>query len=232
MNYLGVAEASRGSKVSSMSTIRLKEPVSGLTHLAGALLGPIAVIFLILTAWPRASAVEIAAFTVFGLSLFLLYSASAIYHLAYVSPKAEKRLKILDHAMIFVLIAGTYTPFCLIPLAGTTGYVMLAVVWGLALVGLPMKIFWHNAPRFLSTAIYVLMGWVVILAIVPLWRATTPFAFWWLVAGGASYTVGAVVYAIKWPDPLPPVFGFHEVWHIFVLGGSVSHFISVCGIAR
>lgn len=126
--------------------------------------------------------------------------------------------------MIFVLIAATYTPICLIPLRGPWGWSLFSTIWGLALVGMILKIFWLQAPRWFSTSVYVLMGWVAIVGVIPLVKALNVDGFLWIVAGGLFYTVGAIVYALKRPDPWPHVVGFHEIFHIFVMLGSVSHY--------
>jgi hemolysin III len=129
--------------------------------------------------------------------------------------------------MIFVLIAGSYTPFLLVALTGFWRWGMLIGIWGIAISGIIFKAFWLNAPRWLYTAVYLVMGWLALIVIVPLVRALPTGAIVWLFLGGLSYTVGAVFYALKWPNPVPKVFGFHEIWHIFVMLGSFSHFWSV-----
>jgi hemolysin III len=127
--------------------------------------------------------------------------------------------------MIFFYIAATYTPICLIPLRGPWGWSLFGVVWGIALGGIVMKIFWLSAPRWLSTSIYLAMGWLVLVGIYPLAKAMSPASLAWLVAGGLVYSLGAVIYAVKWPDPLPRRFGFHEIFHLFVIGGSACHYV-------
>lgn len=173
------------------------------------------------TVWHVVSAV------VFGVSLILLYSASSIYHALELDPKAALALRKVDHMMIFVLIAGTYTPFTLGPLRGTWGWSLFGAIWGCAVVGMAVKLFWMGAPRWLSTAFYILMGWMVVIAIYPLSQAVSIPALVWLVAGGVLYTAGAVLYATKWPNPWPGVFGFHEIWHLFVMAGSAAHYVAV-----
>jgi len=125
--------------------------------------------------------------------------------------------------MIFILIAGTYTPVCLIPLRGGWGWSLFGIVWGFAIAGVFIKLYWMNAPRWLYTGIYLVMGWMVIVAIYPLIKVLPTGALAWLAAGGLFYTVGAVIYAIKRPNLVPGVFGFHEIWHLFVMAGSFSH---------
>lgn len=126
--------------------------------------------------------------------------------------------------MIFVLIAGTYTPVCLVVLRGPWGWSLLGTVWGLAVAGIVMKLFWMTAPRWLSTLLYILMGWLVVVAFVPLVEALPMQGILWLSAGGFFYTLGAVIYAIKRPNLVAGVFGFHELWHLFVMAGSFCHF--------
>jgi hemolysin III len=202
----------------------LRDPLAGFTHLLGALGGVAALVLLMLRAADMGSAWHAASFAVFGTSMILLYTASTLYHWIPYSERRTQRLRKLDHLMIFVMIAGTYTPICLVPLRGAWGWSIFGVVWGLAVAGSVVKLCWMSAPRWISTGFYILMGWVVVAAVWPLVRALTPGALLWLLAGGLSYTVGGVVYALRRPDPWPRVFGFHEIFHIFVLLGSFCHF--------
>ncbi|MEI6805951.1 MAG: hemolysin III family protein [Myxococcaceae bacterium] len=205
----------------------LRDPVSGLTHLLGALLGVVALVYLLIKSAHHGTSKHTVSFGIFGVSVILLYTSSAFYHLLNVSEQARVIFRKIDHSMIFVLIAGSYTPFCLIPLEGTQGWILLSVIWGLVFVGLGVKLFWLHAPRWISTGIYLLMGWMAVFVFAPLSEALTPSGFFWLITGGLFYTVGAVIYAIKRPNPFPPLFGFHEIWHLFVLAGTASHFASV-----
>jgi hemolysin III len=202
---------------------KLRDPVSSLTHLAGAILAIPLTIVLIAEAVRHASARHIVAFAVFGASLFLLYTASAIYHMPRFSEKAIRVLRRIDHMMIFVLIAGTYTPVCLLPLQGVWGWTLFGLVWGLAAAGIVLKAVWMQAPRWLSTAIYVCMGWLVLIAFYPLVQTISTTAVMLLAGGGLVYTAGAVMYAVKWPPLRWRHFGFHELFHVFVLGGSSLH---------
>ncbi|MGE5594113.1 MAG: PAQR family membrane homeostasis protein TrhA [Betaproteobacteria bacterium] len=206
---------------------KLKDPASGLSHLVGALLSIAALVVLVRAGVANNDVWKIVSFSVFGSSLVLLYSASATYHLLNVSRRAQVVLRKLDHIMIFVLIAGTYTPVCLLTLRGMVGYVLLAVVWTLALAGLFFKIFYLNAPRWAYTAIYLLMGWLVVAFVVPLVRALSPRTMLWLFVGGLFYSVGAVIYGLKRPNLVPGWLGFHEVFHVLILLGSASHFYFV-----
>lgn len=163
-------------------------------------------------------------FTVFGISLMLLYGASTIYHTLKLSAEKTALLRRIDHMMIFILIAGTYTPVCLVTLAGKWGTILLAAIWTIAVAGVFMKIFWMGAPRWLSTTIYVVMGWLSITAFVPLLKAVGWGGFGMLLAGGIAYTVGALIYALKKPNlRVLKSFGFHEIFHVFVMIGSAFH---------
>ncbi len=205
----------------------LRDPASGLSHLAGAALSVVGLVVLLRVAVGNHDPWQIVSFAVFGGSLILLYSASAIYHLLNVPARAGVVLRKLDHIMIFVLIAGTYTPVCLVALRGPAGYAMLAVIWSLAVAGVFFKVFYLNAPRWAYTGIYLLMGWICVFAIVPLARAVGVRRLLWLLAGGVFYSVGAVIYGLKKPNLVPGWLGFHEIFHIFIILGSLSHFYFV-----
>ena len=204
---------------------KLKDPFSGLSHLSGAFLSVAGLSVLVTLAALRATAWHVVAFSIYGASMVLLYTASALYHLLPLSKRGQKILRTLDHVMIYMLIAGTYTPICLIPLRGGWGWSIFGVAWGLALVGIFVSIFWPEAPRRIVTTIYLSVGWVCIVAIYPIVKVLTPEGLFWLAAGGLFYTVGAIIYALKKPDPWPDVFGFHEIWHLFVMAGSTCHFM-------
>lgn len=204
---------------------KMKDPVSGLTHLLGAILAIPCTVMLIIEASIHATPWHIVSFSIFGASLILLYTASSIYHLLPISEKATVVLRRIDHMMIFVLIAGTYTPICLVPLRGVWGYSLLIAVWVIATAGILLKAFWINAPRWLSTGIYVLMGWIVVFAFYPLCKSISTSAIILLTAGGVAYTLGAVIYAVKWPRFNLKGFGFHEIFHLFVMGGSALHVV-------
>lgn len=204
---------------------RPREPVSGLTHLAGAVLGLAGLILLVTLAW--GDPWRVASFAVYGGALVLLYSASTLYHSLNVTERALRRLKRLDHIAIFVLIAGTYTPVALVTLRAehpAWGWAVLGAVWAFALAGAAFKLLWLSAPRWLYTGLYLLMGWLALAAIYPLSRALPPGGLAWLALGGLFYTVGAVIYALKRPN-LSRHVGFHELWHLFVLAGSLAHFL-------
>jgi len=207
--------------------VRLKDPVSALTHLIGAVLSVFGLVVLVYQAAMYGTVWHVVSFTVFGISLIMLYTASTLYHSLRVSPQLTLTLRRIDHMMIFMLIAGTYTPFCLLPLRGGLGWWLFGAVWGCALLGMSVKIFWMKAPRWLYTAFYVLMGWLIVLAIRPFAQEVAPATLVFLAAGGLLYTIGAVLYVVKWPNPWPGKFGFHEVWHLFVMAGSVAHYAAV-----
>lgn len=198
--------------------------MSGLTHCIGAILAVAGLVFLILESVNPVKPWHIVSFSVFGTGLILLYTASTLYHWLPLSENGIRNLRRLDHIMIFVLIAATYTPVCLIPLRGPWGWSLFGSVWALAILGIFLKLFWLQAPRWLSTTVYIVMGWLAIAGVWPLIMALHVEGFIWVLMGGLFYTIGAVIYAIKLPNPWPNFFGFHEIFHIFVMLGSVSHF--------
>jgi hemolysin III len=205
--------------------LSLRDPVSGLTHCIAAALAVLGTVLLIIRAASPVLPWHIVAFSIFGGGMILLYTASTLYHWLPVGERGVRLLRRVDHSMIFFYIAATYTPICLIPLRGPWGWSLFGVVWGIALGGIAMKVFWLSAPRWLSTSIYLAMGWLVLVGIYPLVQAMSPASLAWLVAGGLVYSLGAIVYAVKWPDPFPRRFGFHEIFHLFVIGGSFCHYV-------
>jgi len=211
----------------AVKVMGLKDPVSALTHIAGAGASVVGLVALIWRAAQRGTAWHLVSFAVFGASLILLYTASSVYHSLQLSEQATLALRKVDHMMIFVLIAGSYTPFTLVPLRGIWGWSLFGAIWGCAAVGMGITLFWMGAPRWLSTAFYILMGWLIIIAFYPLSQTVAPAVLFWLVAGGILYTLGAILYATKWPNPWPGRFGFHEIWHLFVIAGSAAHFAAV-----
>jgi hemolysin III len=208
---------------------RLREPINGLTHLAGAILAVFALGVLVGLAVAAGKVRHLVAFLVFGFSLVALYTSSALYHLLPLSARGVERLRRLDHIMIFVLIAGTYTPFCLIALHGGWRWGLLGTVWGIALAGVGLKFGWMGAPVWFSTALYLVQGWVALAALPVLVRALPAHGLIWLAAGGVIYSLGAVIFAIEWPTIRRGVFEAHELWHLFVLAGSACH---VWAVAR
>ena len=202
---------------------QIKEPINAFTHFLGFLMSIPIMITLTMKAYQNASLLSVIAFLIFGISLLLLYGASTIYHTLNISQKGTALLRRIDHMMIFVLIVGTYTPVCLIPLRGKWGWTLFIAVWGFAFAGILLKIFWLNAPRWFSTLLYVVMGWLVLVAFVPLERAIPIGGIVLLASGGIVYTIGAVIYAVKWSKLKLKYFGFHEIFHLFVMGGSALH---------
>ena len=195
--------------------------------MAGVLLACVGLLVLLARATSAGRIDQIVAFGIFGLSLVALYSASALYHLLPLSPTGVARLRRVDHMMIFVLIAGTYTPFCLLALDGAWRVGLLGVIWSLALCGVLLKIFWMGTPRWLSVALYLGMGWVAVIAAPALFLAVPAGGMIWVLGGGLLYTAGALIYALKRPNPAPGTFGFHELWHLFVVAGSACHYWAV-----
>jgi hemolysin III len=195
--------------------------------LAGALLASVGLIVLLATAARADRADQLVAFGIFGFSLVALYAASSLYHLLPLAPAGIARLRRLDHMMIFVLIAGTYTPFCLLALDGAWRVGLLCLIWGLALCGIVLKLFWMDAPRWLSVALYLGMGWLALAAAPALFRAVPIGGLIWVLAGALFYSAGALIYGLKRPNLVPGVFGFHELWHLFVVAGSACHFWAV-----
>lgn len=193
-------------------------------------MGVVGLIYLIIISWRHGTTWHVLSFSIFGVSLVLLYLSSALYHLLKVDDHHQLTLRRLDHMMIFVLIAGSYTPFCLGPLRGPWGWTILAIVWAAALKGMIFSFFWTHAPRWLRVSIYLAMGSFAIVALFPLSKVLNHSGMIWLIVSGLVYSLGAVVYASQKPDPFPGVFGFHEIWHFFVLAGSSCHFFSVVNI--
>ena len=205
--------------------LSIKEPVNGFTHLAGALFSVAGLTLLVTLSAINATPWHVVSFSIYGSSMILLYTASSLYHLLPLSEKVTRIFRTIDHAMIYVLIAGTYTPCCLVALRGGWGWSLFGVVWGLAVLGIAFKVFWLEAPRWISTSFYVGMGWVVIVVIYPLVQRMPLGGLLWLAGGGVFYTIGAVIYGLEKPDPWPKVFGHHEIFHLFVLAGSFCHFM-------
>ncbi|RDW18654.1 hemolysin [Oceanobacillus arenosus] len=207
----------------------IREPINGLTHLLGALLAVVGLVLMITKAATTESVLAITAVIIFGVSMILLYSASAIYHMVIAKDRAIAWLRRIDHSMIFVLIAGTYTPFCLISLNNTLGWVLFFVVNGLALLGVTFKLTWFRSPRWLSTAIYLGMGWLVIFFTGELAPTLGTGGMVFLILGGLAYTIGGIIYGFKPKFLQYKNWGFHEIFHIFILFGSLFHFICIYG---
>lgn len=208
---------------------KLREPVNSLTHWAGAILALIGLVALLIVGWSTPA--KIISLTIYGISLIAMFSASATYHMVRVKDKALEIFRKIDHSAIFLLIAGTYTPFCVNAFSGFWKWGMLSIVWSLAFIGIIVKIFYIGAPRWVNAGIYVLMGWLSVTAAGQMLTALPTWVFTWMIVGGVIYTLGAVVYATKIFNFKPGVFGFHEVWHIFVLLAAAAHFVAVLGVA-
>ena len=206
---------------------KVKDPGSALTHFIAMILAIIAAIPLLSKAGHDSGHMHISALAIFILSMIGLYAASTIYHTLDISPKINKLLRKIDHMVIFILIAGTYTPVCMIVLGDKTGWTMLTLVWGIAIVGILINALWITCPKWFSSLIYIAMGWVCILAITKILSSMPRAGFMWLLAGGIIYTVGGIIYAMKLPffNSRHRYFGSHEIFHLFVMGGSLCHYV-------
>ena len=207
--------------------ITIREPGSAITHFIAMMMAVFAAVPLLIKAGIQSGQENLLAMAIFMGSMILLYGASATYHSVDLTGRSLRIFRKLDHMMIFVLIAGSYTPVCLIVLGGKFGYTLLALVWGIAAVGMLVKACWITCPKWFSSIIYIAMGWVCVLVFGPLLNTLSTPAFLWLLAGGIIYTVGGVIYALKLPifNSKHKFFGSHEVFHLFVMGGSICHFI-------
>ena len=205
----------------------IKEPGSAITHFIGMLMAIFAAVPLLIKAAHEPSRIYIISLAIYAASLILLYAASTSYHTFDISPKINIILKKIDHMMISVLIAGSYTPVCLIVLKGKTGIILLSIVWAIAIAGILIKAFWVYCPKWVSSVLYIGMGWTCVLAFTQILNNMSPAAFGWLLAGGIIYTVGGVIYALKLPifNSRHKNFGSHEIFHLFVMGGSACHFV-------
>lgn len=207
--------------------ITIREPGSALTHYIAMMLAVFASIPLLTKAGITSGPTSFIAMAIFMTSMILLYGASATYHTVNLTGKALKVFRKIDHMMIFVLIAGSYTPVCLIVLDGNLGYPLLGLVWGIAAFGIVIKACWITCPKWFSSILYIAMGWVCIPVFGPLWNILPKAAFLWLLIGGIIYTIGGVIYALKLPvfNSKFKFFGSHELFHLFVMAGSICHFI-------
>lgn len=207
--------------------VKIKDPGSAITHFIGMLMAVFASTPLLIKAARQPDQIHLIALGIFISSMILLYAASTIYHTLDLSPKVNKLLKKMDHMMIFVLIAGTYTPICIIVLPQPLGMKLLALVWGIAIAGIIIKMFWVTCPKWFSSILYISMGWTCVLAFTQILNNLSNAAFGWLLAGGIIYTIGGIIYALKLPlfNAKHRYFGSHEIFHLFVMGGSICHFI-------
>ena len=205
----------------------VKDPGSAITHFIGMLMAVFAAVPLIIKAMHEPSPIYVVSIAIYAASLILLYAASTTYHTFDRSEKVNTILKKIDHMMISVLIAGSYTPICLLVLGGRLGIILLAIVWSIAIAGILIKAFWVYCPKWVSSVLYIGMGWTCILAFTQLLNSMSPAAFGWLLAGGLIYTAGGIIYALKLPifNMKHKDFGSHEIFHLFVMGGSICHFV-------
>ena len=205
----------------------IKDPGSAITHFIGMLCAIAGLFPIILKAASNGTVLTTISMTVFMVSMMLLYAPSTPYHTFDISENVNFRLKRHDHCMIPVLIAGSYTPVCLVVLHNIYGYVMFSIVWGIAALAIAFKLLWVTCPKWISSVLYIIMGWTCIMAFPQIYAALTGPAFWWLLAGGIFYTVGGIIYAVKMPgfNAKHRNFGTHEIFHVFVMAGSLCHFI-------
>lgn len=208
-----------------MKQFSVSEPVSFYTHFVGAISACAGAILLVYN--NSDTMAKLGVVLIYGFSLVFLFSASSLYHACKKEENGGSVLRKLDHLAIFFLIAGTYTPLCYRFLDGGWMYGILIAQWSLVVLGAVFKLVWISAPRKYSTAVYVMMGWLIIIPIHKIWAAVPLTGFMLILGGGVAYTAGAVIYALKKPDPLPEVFGFHEIFHIFILLGALLHFIAI-----
>ena len=205
----------------------IKDPGSAITHFIGMLMAIFAAIPLLIQASREQDAVYLISLTVYAVSMVLMYAASTTYHTFDISKKVNTILKKIDHMMIFVLIAGSYTPICLLVLDRKIGIPLLILVWGIAIVGILIKGFWVFCPKWVSSVLYIGMGWTCVLAFGQMLNGLSRAEFGWLLAGGIIYTIGGIIYALKLPifNMKHKNFGSHEIFHLFVMGGSACHFV-------
>lgn len=212
---------------------KLKDPGSAITHFIAIILVLIGAVPLLLKSSRSSGHLSFFAMTVFIISMLLLYTASTTYHSLDINEDVNRRLRKIDHMMIFILIAGSYTPVCLLVLTGKTGILLCGLVWTIAILGIILKSFWITCPKWFSSVLYIAMGWLCVLAFPQLYHSLSHAAFGWLLAGGITYTIGGIIYALKVPifNSRHKNFGSHEIFHLFVMGGSACHFITMYLIA-
>ncbi len=203
----------------------LREPVNGLTHFFAAIIAAVGSTVLLIIGWTNPA--KIISVLIYGLSLIGMFSASAAYHMVRAKERVLIILRKIDHSAIYLLIAGTYTPICINAFSGFWKWGLLSIIWSLALIGIVAKIFVIKSPRWLNAVIYLIMGWLCFAAIGEMVATLSPWTLAWLIIGGVMYTLGAIVYMTKIMNFKPGVFGFHEVWHIFVILAALAHFIAI-----
>ncbi len=203
---------------------RDNEPLSSLTHLIGASLALAALTLMVVFAVIYGTALHIVSYSIFGTAMLLLYITSTIYHFLPKGKTPKKVFQKLDHSMIYVLIAGTYTPICLVALRGALGWTVFGIIWGLAALGISLKCFFKKVNQIFSTLLYLIMGWLIVIAFVPLMTTLSNAGLWWLFAGGLCYTIGVIFFALDEIVPRTRWWGLHELFHLFVIAGSFCHF--------
>lgn len=204
----------------------IREPFNAYTHLFGAIVALAGTVLLILDSTIDPVSYKLS-FIVYGITVFLMFASSALYHTVRVSERTEEIYRMIDHIMIYLVIAGSYTPICAIALDGEWRLGMLIGIWIFAVAGVLKKVFWLNAPRWFSTGLYLLMGWIAIIIFPQIWDVVPKGFSFWIIIGGLFYTIGAIIYGLKKPDPAPSWFGHHGIWHLFVIGGAFSHFWAI-----
>ncbi len=204
---------------------KFREPISAITHLGAASISFIGLIILIVLGWGDTQ--KMITFSIYGISLILMFTASGTYHMVIARDSIILNLRKLDHSAIYLLIAGTYTPICIYFFSGFWQYGMLILIWSLAFIGIAVKLFVINAPRWITAGVYLIMGWLAIMGVQEILNTMPTASIIWLVLGGLFYSVGAIIYITKFMDLLPGTFGFHEVWHIFVILGAFSHYFVI-----
>ena len=204
----------------------IREPFNAYSHLFGALVTLVGTILLIFDSTIDSFSYRIV-FIIYGITVFLMFVSSTIYHSVQVSFQKEELFRMIDHMMIYLVIAGSYTPICTITLEGEWRLGMLLGIWVLAIAGILKKIFWLNAPRWLSTGLYLLLGWICVIIFPQIWTVVPKMFSYWIIIGGLFYTIGAVIYAFQKPNPAPSWFGYHGIWHLLVIGGAFSHFWAI-----
>ena len=206
---------------------KIKDPGSAITHFIAMLMAMIAAVPLLMKVVDKTDKEYFISLAIFIVSMILLYAASTTYHTFDVSEKVNKILRKIDHSMISVMIAGSYTPVCVIVIGGKLGMIMLVAIWSIAIFGILIKLFWISCPKWFSSLLYIAMGWLCVVGLTKMINAFSTAAFLWLLAGGIIYTIGGIIYALKLPifNSKHKNFGSHEIFHLFVMGGSICHFI-------
>lgn len=205
--------------------LKIREPGSALTHFVTFIASIVGLVFLIILSQNNVS--KLITMTIYGISVIFLYGASSLYHWVYATPQKTLLLRKLDHIAIYLLIAGSYTPVFYFGLAGAWKWAMLIAVWAIALIGAFLKIWFIQIPRYVSTAFYITLGWIAVVPFLQLFKNLPAEAVFLMVSGGVAYTIGGIVYAARCFNFFPNRFGFHEIFHLFVMAGSILHFFMI-----